>query len=188
MISRLKKRHFALLGFLAVLALAAIFYLRSDQNGRTYTIRSYDQAKDFGPIVSLVNANKFLLSERPEFSPEQMLITRAPASEPDRKGIVVIDVAEVDDQTAGFISYYRKSSDHGFIWILAVDKNFRGRGIGEALAVNAINYLKKQGATYVTLGTRTTNKPALSLYKKLGFIEASRDDNRGIVSLVKRNL
>lgn len=188
MLKRLKKPHLALLGLLALLAIGGIFYLRHDQNGRTYVIRPYDHDKDFQPIVNLVNANKYWVSERPDFSPEKMLISRTPSNEPDRKGAVNIDVAEVENQTAGFIAFYRKSPENGFIWILAVDKNFRGRGIGEGLTSHAILQLKKLGTNYVTLGTRTMNKPALSLYKKLGFVEQSRDDDRGIINLIKRNL
>lgn len=185
---RFKKRHIILLSLLAIALVASIFYLRSDQNGKDYTLRPYE-SKDFQAAVTLVNINKFWVAERPEmFSPERMFLTRAPSAEPERKGIVEITIAEVDNQLAGFITYYRRSTEHGIIWVLAVDEKFRGRGIGEGLARHAIAYFKKNGVSSITLGTRTTNKPALSLYTKLGFIEQNRDEERGIVNLIKRNL
>ncbi len=189
MMNRVKKRHIVLLSLLAVSIIASIFYLRNDQNGKSFIIRTYEEGKDFQAIVNLINLNKYWVAENPElFSGERMLLTRAPTSEPERKGTVLIDVAEVENQTAGFISYYRKAAEHGYIWVLAVDKNFRGRGIGEGLVSHALSELKKLGATYVTLGTRTVNIPALALYKKLGFVETSRDEKRGMVMLIKRNL
>jgi ribosomal-protein-alanine N-acetyltransferase len=105
-----------------------------------------------------------------------------------KKGSVNVDVIEAERETAGFIAYYKKSPEQGFIWLLAVDKAFRGRGYGEMLLSNALSRLKKQQATYVTIATRLINKPALSLYKKLGFVEQFREEDRGMVTLVKRNL
>ncbi len=188
MMNRIKKRHIVALSLLAALTVLTIFYIRNDQNKNGVVIRPYDQDKDFQAIVNLVNANKYWVSERADFSAERMLLTKTPTNEPDRKGIVMIEVAEVEGQTAGFISYYRKSPEHGYIWVLAVDKNFRGRHLGESLVTHVITYFKSVGANYVTLNTRTNNKPALSLYKKIGFLEQSRDDDRGMVMLIKRNL
>lgn len=188
MLNRIKKRHIVLLTALIGLSIIAILYLRTDQNGKIGIVRPYDDNKDFHAIVKLVNDNKYWISERPDFSPEKMLISRAPSNEPEKKGLVNIDVVEVEDQTGGFIAYYKKSNEHGFIWLLAVNKDFRGQGLGEQLAAHALIKFKKQGVRYVTLATRLINKPALALYKKLGFVEKNRDEERGIITLIKRNL
>lgn len=188
MLDRIKKRHIILLGLLSVLAIASLIYLQNDQETDPSFIRPYDQEKDFQPLVKLMNENMFWVSERPEFSPEKVLTLRAPYNDPQRKGQASIDVVEFEDKTGGFIAYYKIGPEQGFIWLLAVDKAFRGRGFGEKLVAHVLHVFKQQGARYVTLATRTINKPALALYKKLGFVEKYRDEERGIITLIKRNL
>lgn len=188
MLNRIKKRHIALLTLLAAAIVATIFYLRTDQNGNLFVIRPYDQTKDFHALVKIMNDNKYLISERPDFSPEKTLLLRAPRDNPELKGSVKINVVEAENKTGGFIAYHKKAPDHGFIWLLAVDKYFRGRGFGEKLMMSALDEFKSQGVTYVTLTTRLNNKPAINLYKKLGFTEKSREEDRGLIFMIKRNL
>ncbi len=188
MLSRVNKRHIALLCLLSALAVFAVFYLRNDQSEQSTLIRPYEQDRDFQPLVRLMNDNKYWISENPQFSPEKMLISKTPSQSPEKKGQVKIDVVESHEATAGFIAYYKKSQEHGFIWLLGVDKTFRGQGFGEMLVAHALASLKRQGATYVTLATRLINKPAMSLYKKMGFVEQYREEDRGMVTLIRRNL
>jgi len=188
MLDRIKLRHFLLLAFLGICSAGALFYFYSDEKRDKALIRSYDQEKDFAPLVAMINDNLFWLSERPDFSPEQFLILRAPNFDPSRKGQTTIDVVEADGATAGFVAYHKKSPTQGYIWIFAVDKNFRRRGFGEKLLNHALAQLKKQGAQYVTLTTRLAKTPALQLYQKVGFVEQYREEDRGIITMIKRNL
>ncbi|HXW53112.1 MAG TPA: GNAT family N-acetyltransferase [Myxococcota bacterium] len=185
---RIKKRHIALLGLFAALAVFTVFYLQNDQDEQSVFIRPYEEERDFQPLVRLMNDNKYWISENPEFSPEKMLITKTPSHSPEKKGQAKIDVVESHEATAGFVAYYKKSPEHGFIWLLGVDKEFRGRGFGEMLVSHALANLKRQGSSYVTLAVRAINKPAMSLYKKMGFVEQYREEDRGMVTLVRRNL
>ncbi|MEM3896759.1 MAG: ribosomal protein S18-alanine N-acetyltransferase, partial [Archaeoglobaceae archaeon] len=57
----------------------------------------------------------------------------------------------------------------GKIVSIAVRKEFRGHGIGEALLREAIKRLRARGKTKIALEVRVSNKPAQELYKKLGF-------------------
>lgn len=189
MLSRIKKRHFVLLGLLVVLLGVGVFLWQNDDQKNGAFLRDYDAARDFQPLLKLMNDNKFWVAERPaDFSPEKVLTLRAPGNDPQKKGTVNIDVIETENQTAGFIAYYKKSTEQGFIWLLAVDSNFRGRGFGERLVSNALANLKKKGARYAILVTRLVNEPALKLYRKLGFVEKDRDEDRGIITLIKREL
>jgi mycothiol synthase len=63
----------------------------------------------------------------------------------------------------------------GEIYITAVDPEYTGLGIGKALTITALNYLKYHGLTSAMLYVDKDNKAALSLYSSLGFIEFSRD-------------
>jgi len=71
-----------------------------------------------------------------------------------------------------------QSHDHpaiGEIYITAVDPAHAGLGIGKALTITALNYLKYQGLTDAMLYVDFDNKAALNLYESLGFKLSSKD-------------
>ncbi|MFI5235333.1 MAG: GNAT family N-acetyltransferase, partial [Gemmatimonadales bacterium] len=55
---------------------------------------------------------------------------------------------------------------------MAVDESLRGLGIGLALGVAALALAWSLGARQVELVSNRSLAPALSLYRKLGFVEA----------------
>ena len=63
----------------------------------------------------------------------------------------------------------------GEIYITAVDPAFAGRGIGKALTITALNYLKYQGLNDAMLYVDFDNKAALNLYNSLGLKESGKD-------------
>jgi mycothiol synthase len=63
----------------------------------------------------------------------------------------------------------------GEIYITAVDPDYTGLGIGKALTITALNYLKYQGLTDAMLYVDFDNKAALNLYDSLGFKLSSKD-------------
>ena len=63
----------------------------------------------------------------------------------------------------------------GEIYITAVDPAYAGLGIGKALIITALNYLKYQGLTDAMLYVDFDNKAALNLYDSLGFKLSSKD-------------
>jgi mycothiol synthase len=70
------------------------------------------------------------------------------------------------------------SHDHpaiGEIYITAVDPNYAGIGLGRALTITALNYLKYQGLDNAMLYVDFDNTRALKLYKSLGFTESGKD-------------
>jgi ribosomal protein S18 acetylase RimI-like enzyme len=58
---------------------------------------------------------------------------------------------------------------------MAVDEKFRGKKIGESLALAAIEKARALGAHKIILYSNTTLAPAIALYKKLGFVEVELD-------------
>ena len=58
-------------------------------------------------------------------------------------------------------------------WIqdVVVDESARGRGIGEALTLRAVDLAREAGARSVDLTTRPTRQAANRLYLRLGFEE-----------------
>jgi mycothiol synthase len=70
--------------------------------------------------------------------------------------------------------------DHGHealgeIYVLAVNPDYKGQGIGRDLTITGLNYLKYQGLSNVMLYVGVENKPAFNLYKSLGFNEFGSD-------------
>jgi len=63
----------------------------------------------------------------------------------------------------------------GEIYITAVDQEYSGRGIGKALTITALNYLKYQGLSDAMLYVDFDNKAALNLYQSLGFTQSGMD-------------
>jgi mycothiol synthase len=70
--------------------------------------------------------------------------------------------------------------DHGHealgeIYILAVNPDYKGQGIGRDLTITGMNYLKHQGLNNVMLYVGFENEPAINLYKSLGFNKLGSD-------------
>src|SRR6185312_3563816 len=86
----------------------------------------------------------------------------------------VIFVALQDNQPVGFTQLYPKYSSVSAVknWVLNdlfVENNHRKQGIGEALIKTAMEFAKREGATYVQLETAADNYTAQSLYEAIGF-------------------
>ena len=60
---------------------------------------------------------------------------------------------------------------------LAVHPDHRGRGIGEELVKQLIDYLMTHEVSCLTLEVRPSNTPARQLYGKMGFVEVGRRPN-----------
>ena len=58
----------------------------------------------------------------------------------------------------------------GYLGMLAVDKSFRGIGIGTSLSIQALDRMRCLGCSSVVLETEACNKGAMRLYERLGFI------------------
>jgi mycothiol synthase len=57
----------------------------------------------------------------------------------------------------------------GEIYVIGVDPDSRGIGLGRALVVGGLEHLWQRGATVGTLFVDAGNEPAVALYRKLGF-------------------
>ena len=105
----------------------------------------------------------------------------------DKKGFFV---AEDKEELFGFCwtkihgahthSHDGGDDDHGHdalgeIYVLAVNPDYKGQGVGRDLTITGLNYLKYQGLNNVMLYVGVENKPAFNLYKSLGFNEFGSD-------------
>lgn len=79
---------------------------------------------------------------------------------------------ERDGRIAGFC--WTKVHDEldppaGEIFVVGVDPDFQGLGLGRALVVAGANCLSRQGLTQILLYVESDNAPALAVYERLGF-------------------
>ncbi|XP_021822977.1 N-alpha-acetyltransferase MAK3 [Prunus avium] len=67
-----------------------------------------------------------------------------------------------------------RNTYRGYIAMLVVIKPYRGKGIATQLVTRSIQVMMESGCEEVTLEAEVTNKGALALYGRLGFIRAKR--------------
>ena len=79
-------------------------------------------------------------------------------------------VAIVDGLIAGYCGCYGVAGE-GYIYNVAVGKNYRRQGIGFRLLQDLIEAAKSRGIESLTLEVRKSNLPAIKLYKKLGLLK-----------------
>ena len=63
----------------------------------------------------------------------------------------------------------------GEIYVTAVSNKYAGKGIGKALTITGLNYLKYQGLNSAMLYVDEDNQAAFDLYKSLGFVGSGKD-------------
>ncbi|XP_050235191.1 N-alpha-acetyltransferase MAK3 [Mercurialis annua] len=69
---------------------------------------------------------------------------------------------------------HRNTTFRGYIAMLVVINSYRGKGIATELVTRSIKVMMDSGCEEVTLEAEVTNKGALALYGRLGFIRAKR--------------
>ena len=94
----------------------------------------------------------------------------------------IIIVAEKDGEVVGWIVFEstknRKRLSHTGSFGLLIRNNYRGMGIGEMLLRALLEWAEKNTLIEkVSLAVFSTNHRAISLYKKMGFIEEGRKIN-----------
>ena len=99
-------------------------------------------------------------------------------------------IAEIDGDMAGFCwtkvhgghSHQHSPTDPihdhdpiGEIYIMGVSPKFRQRGVGRAVTIAGLRYLRYQGIYSAMLYVDSSNASAMKLYQSLGFTEWGRD-------------
>ena len=85
-------------------------------------------------------------------------------------------VAKIDNKVVGYIGSQSVMGEADMM-NLAVDPDFRCRGIGAELVTALLAYLQERGVSSLTLEVRQSNEKAKRLYSRLGFSEIGRRPN-----------
>jgi ribosomal-protein-alanine N-acetyltransferase len=80
-------------------------------------------------------------------------------------------VAQQDNIVVGYIIFWIRYEDEGHIISIAVDKNYRRKGIGAELVNYAIDIFKKCNVREIKLEVRIGNGEAREFYTKMDFKE-----------------
>jgi ribosomal-protein-alanine N-acetyltransferase len=82
-------------------------------------------------------------------------------------------VVENGNTIVGYVISALTNDYEGRILSFAVQKDFRGRGIGRELMDKILDLFKEEGIHHVKLEVRLSNEISQSLYRNLGFIETN---------------
>ena len=92
-------------------------------------------------------------------------------------------ITRLDDKIIGVVigridthrsSLYGTERKRGYIAMLAVDKSYRGKGLGSSLVSKIIDQMKILECDEIALEAEHNNTGALALYTRLGFIKDKR--------------
>jgi ribosomal protein S18 acetylase RimI-like enzyme len=78
----------------------------------------------------------------------------------------------VEHPQAGLLCGYAvtgRAGRRGFLQRLAVRPDLRQQGLGQALVIDALRWLRRWRVDRVVVNTQLGNEPALALYERLGF-------------------
>jgi len=155
-------------------------------------IKSYYQIRSFLPDLdnkAWLALNNLAFANHPEQGnwSEADLLIRLNEDWFDEKGFFV---AQNKEELIGFCwtkihgghSHSHSSGDDhhdhapiGEIYVTAVSHEYVGKGVGKALTITGLNYLKYQGLYSAMLYVDEDNQAAFNLYKSLGFVESGKD-------------
>jgi len=62
------------------------------------------------------------------------------------------------------------AADQGYLQRLAVDPTVQGRGLGTALVVDGLRWLRRRKVDTALVNTQVANEGAFALYRRLGFV------------------
>jgi ribosomal protein S18 acetylase RimI-like enzyme len=88
------------------------------------------------------------------------------------------------DVLVGLVAMYcNRPGETAFVSSVSVDAHWRGTGLGAALLAQAIARARRAGAPRIELEADSTNVPALSLYRRTGFLLLPADPVAAVLRL-----
>lgn len=88
-----------------------------------------------------------------------------------------IFLALVEGTAAGTVALIPSADGVFELTKMAVSPEFRGQGIGDRLMEKCVKFAAETGVKSIWLESHTKLAPALSLYRKFGFVETPPDPN-----------
>ncbi|MCA1054115.1 GNAT family N-acetyltransferase [Rossellomorea aquimaris] len=148
------------------------------QNCLIRTVKPGDAEALLAISTSIISEGAYFIrvpEESEEMSPDQQREHIQKVLKNDRETMIV---AEIDGEVVGsvdFRSHHLKRLAHTGSISMSVSENYRNMGIGKNLLKALLDWAEQHPhIEKVSLGVFSTNQRAISLYKRLGFIEEGR--------------
>ncbi|MBN1633491.1 MAG: GNAT family N-acetyltransferase [Ignavibacteria bacterium] len=136
----------------------------------TEIINYHPSLKIFFKIINYEWLEKYFTIEKRDeeilSNPEKYIL--------DKGGFILFAIH--DGAVCGTVAMIKHNNDVFELAKMAVLKKFRGKKIGEKLALEAIERAKNMGAKKIILDTNRSLTVAVSLYVKLGFIKCGNKE------------
>ncbi len=141
-----------------------------------YRLRTIDPVAD---LVALHNLDDRAFRERPDYRAESLeSYDRRHISFSQFEPAWSLLVETTDGEPAGSLIGWRPPDHpHGYVAVLAVDPDHRGRGLAPALLLSAFGAIHAAGLATAELHVASDNPRALDLYTGVAMIETERFDH-----------
>lgn len=116
-----------------------------------------------------VRLNRAWITRYFQLEPPDLELFANPGVIADQGGYLVSLVCE--NQVAGVCALLKHADDEFELGKMAVDDQFKGRGLGDALMVASLEKLNSLNVKKVTLITNSQLLPAIAMYHKHGFVK-----------------
>lgn len=148
--------------------------------GSEYTLRTFVPGQD-EPGVVAVNARSF------DWHPEQGALTVEQLRETESESWFDAAGFFLAENERGEIVGFHQTKIHpanperfggepvGEVYVVGVDPDVQGSGLGKALTLVGLRYLRDRGLGQVILYVEGDNVPAVTVYRKLGFEPVETD-------------
>lgn len=129
-------------------------------------VRTFVAGQDEAAMVA-VNKRAFA------WHPEQGLLTVADVEATEKESWFDQDgfflAVDENDRVVGFHWTKVHSDGTGEVYVVGVDPDAQGGGLGKALTLAGLHHLRKRGISDVILYVESDNSPAVAVYTRLGF-------------------
>jgi mycothiol synthase len=134
------------------------------------TIRAYTP----GDADELIRVNAAAFAHHPEQGSMDAAELAERMAEPwfDPAGLLL---ATEGDRLLGFHWTKQHSPDLGEVYVVGIDPDAQGRGLGKLLTLAGLHHLAGLGVAEVLLYVESDNAPAVAVYSGLGFTHADAD-------------
>ncbi|WP_104107073.1 mycothiol synthase [Nocardioides sp. 616] len=128
-----------------------------------------------GDADELLRVNAAAFAKHPEQGQMDAANLAARMAEPwfDPAGLIM--AFETDGKLLGFHWTKQHSPELGEVYVVGVDPDAQGRGLGRLLTLAGLAHLQERGAEEVLLYVEADNQPAIATYAGLGFTHAAAD-------------
>jgi mycothiol synthase len=129
---------------------------------------------EVGDEAELIRVNAAAFASHPEQGAMDAANLAERMAEPwfDPAGLVV---AVAGDRMLGFHWTKQHSPSLGEVYVVGIDPEAQGQGLGKLLTLAGLHHLTSRGVEEVLLYVESDNEPAIAVYSGLGFTHAAAD-------------